>query len=92
MLAAGCGKDKKGDDPPPPTPSPAITRFFPIADTIGATITIYGAQYDPGNDKWTQKLDVPSYLYYVATAFGIGNKGYMSCGTYGFVPKKDLWE
>ena len=51
-------------------------------------------EYDPIADTWTRKADVGGQERTQATAFSIGNKGYVGLGFQfpGFVLHNDLWE
>ncbi|MGB3077364.1 MAG: T9SS type A sorting domain-containing protein [Chitinophagales bacterium] len=50
-------------------------------------------EYDPATDTWTQKANFGAAGRYAATAFTIGNKGYVGTG-YNAAEgnKKDFWE
>lgn len=50
-------------------------------------------EYDPSNDLWTRKADVPEQGRNSAVGLSIGNKGYIGTGYYYYdTRKKDFWE
>ena len=50
-------------------------------------------EYDPANDSWTQKADLPGEARYGAAGFAVGDKGYIGTGQLGQgVTLSDFWE
>jgi hypothetical protein len=50
-------------------------------------------EYDPSNDTWTRKADVPQQGRTNATGISIGSKGYIGLGVYYYDTRlKDWWE
>ena len=54
----------------------------------GLPITNDFWEYNPDNDKWTQKANIPLSPRIGAICFSIGNKGFIGCGDGG----NDFWE
>jgi N-acetylneuraminic acid mutarotase len=49
-------------------------------------------EYDPSNNMWTQKANLPSSGRAAATGFSIGNKGYLGWGWAGGNPFNNFFE
>ncbi|HRG78935.1 MAG TPA: T9SS type A sorting domain-containing protein [Cyclobacteriaceae bacterium] len=48
-------------------------------------------EYNPLNDAWTRKHDLPAIERYGASAFVLNNRAYVGGGQY-YSPQNDLWE
>lgn len=81
----------------------AFPRWGTCQFTIGGTGYVIGGRndvsdmnevwaYDAANDSWQAKAPVPG-VRRLASAFSIGDKGYVTCGLYNTSDKyNDLWE
>jgi hypothetical protein len=99
---AACDTWTEKADVPGPNTSRAMAIGLSIGDkgyvgTGTPTLTDFW-EYDPINENWTQKADVPYSAYdyrYNAVAFSIGDKGYVGTGVTQFpwwVELSDFWE
>ncbi|HEY6976611.1 MAG TPA: kelch repeat-containing protein [Chitinophagaceae bacterium] len=65
-------------------------------DPVGDTRDFW--EYNPATNKWTRKADFGGFARHFATAFSIGNKGYLGIGVWvnydrdEYDLKNDFWE